>query len=96
MDKVGNKEIMAECPICGRKAYVYHSVVDGFDLGWDAGCARFRLNDGIHGIDEYSEDKTLWPCVSLCNSKDEAIRRWNEKAAYIKDVLLTRKESKAP
>lgn len=24
---------MPPCPICGRKAYIMHSIVDGFDFG---------------------------------------------------------------
>lgn len=46
------RQTMPPCPICGRKAYLMHTVVDGFEFGYDAGCSRFCLNDGIHGISE--------------------------------------------
>jgi len=43
---------MPPCPICGKKAYLIHAVVDGFEFGYDAGCPSFRLDDGVHGISE--------------------------------------------
>ena len=43
---------MPPCPICGKKAYLAHDVVDGFDFGYSAGCPVFCLDDGIHGISE--------------------------------------------
>lgn len=43
---------MPPCPICGKKAYLDHSIVDGFDFGWDAGCPSYCLDDGVHGITE--------------------------------------------
>lgn len=46
------KKQMPPCPICGKKAYLDHSIVDGFDWGWDVGCPVFCLDDGIHGISE--------------------------------------------
>ena len=49
---------MPRCPICGKKAYLDHSIVDGFDFGYDAGCPSFRLDDGVHGISEpYHPDR---------------------------------------
>ena len=46
------KKTMPPCPICGKKAYIDHAIVDGFDFGWDAGCPSFCLDDGVHGITE--------------------------------------------
>jgi hypothetical protein len=43
-------EKMPPCPICGKKAYMMHDVVDGMDFGYSAGCPSFCLNDGVHGI----------------------------------------------
>lgn len=57
--KKNNSKSMAElrkrmnvCPICGKKAFLNHDVVDGFDFGYSGGCPSFCLNDGIHGISE--------------------------------------------
>jgi len=44
------RKLLPPCPICGKKAYLHHDIVDGFDFGWDAGCPSFCLNDGVHGI----------------------------------------------
>lgn len=44
------EEKMPPCPICGRKAFLSHDVVDGFDFGYSGGCASFCLYDGVHGI----------------------------------------------
>ena len=48
---------MPPCPICGRKAYLDHSIVDGFDFGYDAGCPEYCLDDGIHGISDCYDPK---------------------------------------
>lgn len=60
------------CPVCGAKATVIHMVdtYDRADFGWDAGCPRYKLNDGIH-------DKPM--IVSGLGSKDAAINAWNKK-----------------
>ena len=38
------------CPICGAKIVVIHMMdsYDNADFGWDAGCPRYKVNDGIH------------------------------------------------
>ena len=48
---------MPSCPICGRKAYLKHFIVDGFDFGYGAGCPRYCLDDGIHGISECGDPR---------------------------------------
>lgn len=66
------------CPICGKKAYVMHSVVDGFSFGWDAGCPSAKREDGVHGFgwdDEIPPDE--WPRVDYRLSKQDAIDSWN-------------------
>lgn len=67
------------CPICGKKAYVAHMVVDGFEFGWDAGCPTAKRDDGVHGVgwdDEITADN--FPRVSYRVTKDGAITAWNE------------------
>lgn len=75
------------CPICGAKATVTHLAApwQGFDLGWMAGCPRFALNDGIHGIDEHSK-KSAHPSVSAY-SKDAAIELWNVRAERLRTEM---------
>lgn len=70
---------MLPCPICGRKAYVMHDIVDGFEFGWSAGCPVFKLNDGIHGITEENIWSSKIPNVHYMVSRQEAIETWNEK-----------------
>ena len=65
------------CPICGAKAYVMHDVVDGFDFGWSAGCTRFKLNDGIHNMDD-NTPKEERPILLYQLSKADAINHWNK------------------
>jgi hypothetical protein len=53
-----------------------HDIVDGFEFGWSAGCPRFKLNDGIHDIDENAPVEKR-PRVMYCLSKQDAIEKWN-------------------
>lgn len=76
------------CPICGKKAYVSHGIVDGFDFGWDAGCPSACLNDGIHGYDENSDiNDGGSPRVISLNSKEQAITAWNKWVEKYYDLL---------
>ena len=69
---------LAPCPICGKKAFVMHSVVDGFDFGWDAGCPTAKLGDGVHGFEHGDELTEDFPRVSYRVSKNDAIKAWNK------------------
>ena len=71
------------CPICGAKAYVRHDVVAGLDFGWSAGCHRFRLYDGIHGMDVNTPESDF-PVVMYCNSKKDAIEKWNRRVSDVR------------
>lgn len=71
------------CPICGATAYISHDSVDGFDFGWSAGCPRFCLEDGIHGITEDTPEYK-WPRAEHW-SKEGCIQLWNEKARDLKN-----------
>ena len=66
---------LKRCPVCGGPAFVMHmfDTYDRADYGWDAGCARAKLNDKIH---LRLQDVRV---IGLC-SKEEAIRAWNQKA----------------
>lgn len=61
------------CPICGRKAYLEHFIVDGFDFGFGAGCPVYKLEDGIHGISESYDPRA--PKVDGY-SKEQAYEKW--------------------
>ncbi len=69
--------IEPNCPICGKKAYVMHTIVDGFEFGWDAGCASACIDDGVHGITD-STPSNKFPRVSYCLSREAAIERWRK------------------
>ena len=67
------------CPICRAKAFLSHDIVDGFDFGFSVGCPRFRIGDGIHGIDTFGEAEkhglTWWGFFS----KEAAAEWWNRR-----------------
>lgn len=69
------------CPICGRKAFVMHDVVDGFEFGWSVGCPVFKLNDGIHGISEGTPAEFI-PIINMMLSREDAIKAWNFKVNH--------------
>lgn len=69
-------DCLLPCPVCGRKAFIMHDVVDGFEFGWSAGCPSFKLDDGIHGISEDDRDK-FKPIVHDMVSRQAAIDAWN-------------------
>jgi hypothetical protein len=71
---------MSKCPICGRKAFLDHDVVDGFDFGYSAGCPSFCLDDGIHGISEMQDPRS--PRVYGYSPKN-TFDKWEE---YCKDM----------
>ena len=62
------------CPVCGGAAVVVHmfDTYDRADYGWDAGCGRAKLNDGIHPDVSKVEVKGL-------GSKEAAIEAWNRR-----------------
>ena len=63
------------CPICGSKGYVMHDVIPEGSFGWSAGCPVFKLDDGIHGMDE-DTPRNKWPRVDMCLSKEAATAKW--------------------
>lgn len=69
------------CPVCGAKAFLSRDVIDGaFFMGWSAGCPRYCICDGIHGIDSYEDHFNKGYAVSNCATKEEAIETWNRRA----------------
>lgn len=66
------------CPVCEAKAYIHKDVADGYFFGWSAGCPRYCVKDGIHGIDSH-ERETKGFAVHNCTTKEEAIGKWNER-----------------
>lgn len=73
---------LAPCPVCGHPATVTHMLdtYDRADYGWDAGCARARIGDGIHP-DPFRVRVRAMP------SKRTAIDAWNRKALEIKEDI---------
>lgn len=72
---------MPPCPICGRKAYLDHFIVDGFDFGYGAGCPKYCLDDGIHGISDSNDPRA--PKVDGY-SKEQAYKKWIEYCERMK------------
>lgn len=70
------------CPICGRKAFISHDKVDGFEFGWSIGCPVFCLADGIHGLDYDTPDEDVEryrPSGYGFTSKERAVAAWNDR-----------------
>lgn len=63
------------CPICGHKAFIFHDVVDGADMGYSSGCPVFRLYDKKHGIVDLKDPRA--PKFSGFTAK-EAYDKWIE------------------
>lgn len=68
------------CPVCGAKAYLHKAAPDGFFMGYSAGCPRFCIGDGIHGIETYEEAEERGYAVHGCLTKEAAIAEWNRRA----------------
>ncbi len=80
------------CPVCGAKAFLNRDVVDGFFMGYSAGCPRYCFYDGIHGHDENTppeEHLTKFNFVSA----EQAAEWWNSRAANTKVKNERRKKN---
>lgn len=67
---------LPRCPICKSRAFLARDIVEGFDMGWSAGCPRYKIADGIHGVNTYEESKKRGYSVHGAFSKEEAIKEW--------------------
>lgn len=55
------------CPICGKKAYLLHDVIDGADYGYSVGCGSFHNEDGVHRVNASFHNY---------DTKEEAFEKW--------------------
>ena len=76
VDSIQKRQKLPKCPICGAEAFVKKNIVDGFYMGWSAGCPRYRIADGIHGVNTLEEAKERGYTVHGAPSKEEAVKRW--------------------
>lgn len=67
------------CPICKRKAFISHDIVDGFDFGWSVGCPVARIGDKYHGLDDPESFHKARLVMHYLNSKQDAIEAWNRR-----------------
>lgn len=77
-----NDKELLPCPVCGAKAYISRDCPHGFFMGYSAGCPRYCIGDGIHGIETYEEAIKRGYSVSGCLTKAEAIAAWNWRATH--------------
>lgn len=75
-----DNEELSRCPICGSKAFISKDVVDGFYFGWSVGCPKACINDKVHKLNEKEFKKARLTFFEL-NSRDEAIKVWNDRCA---------------
>ena len=72
------------CPICGRKAFLSHDIVDGFDFGYAVGCPVAKISDGIHGFDDYDSFHAAQLTFLGLYNKEEAVKIWNNRCKGVK------------
>jgi len=71
------REKLPPCPICGKKAILDHDVVNGYDFGYSVGCTAFRINDGVHGFNDFNDIyNQKMPSFHGCDTKEEAFEKW--------------------
>ena len=75
-----DEQKLRPCPVCGAKAYIQRMAPDGFFMGYSAGCPRFCIGDGIHGIETYEDAQERGYAVHGCFTKEHAIAQWNRIA----------------
>lgn len=69
----------SKCPLCGRKAYLSHDIVDGYDMGYSIGCPGYCLNDGVHGISTFEEDEKRGYAQSGFFRREDAEDWWKNR-----------------
>ena len=75
---------LKRCPVCGSNAFLSRDVIDGvFFMGWSAGCPRYCIGDGIHGIETFEEDEAKGYSFFGCLTKEEAIEAWNRRCSDV-------------
>lgn len=67
------------CPICGRKAFLYHDALDGFDFGYSVGCPKAKIADGIHGLNDFGSFHAAQIVIHGLFSADQAVKTWNDR-----------------
>lgn len=77
-----NELQLLPCPVCGAKAYIDRAAPDGFFMGYSAGCPRYCIGDGIHGIETHEEHIKRGYSVHGCLTKAEAIAAWNRRTKH--------------
>lgn len=70
---------LKKCPICGSKAFVMHDIVDGFTFGFSVGCPRAKINDKIHGFNDYESFESAKLVMFHFATKEDAIIAWNKR-----------------
>ena len=74
-------EELKPCPICGRKPFVDHDIVDGFDFGWAVGCPVACIGDKHHRLNDPESFYKAKLVMYYFTSKQEAIKAWNKRGA---------------
>lgn len=67
------------CPICGKKAFLSHDIVDGFDFGYSVGCPVACISDGIHGFNDYNSFHAAQLVFMGLFGADQAFKAWQER-----------------
>ncbi len=70
---------LKKCPICGAEAFVHNDIVDGFGFGFSVGCPNAKIDDGIHGFNDYESFKSAKLVMFNFNTKEDAIKAWNKR-----------------
>ena len=66
---VSLRKKLPRCPICKKKAFLSHDVVDRADMGYSVGCPAYRTGDGVHSINA---------AFYGFYTKEEAAQKWTQ------------------
>ncbi|MEE1069056.1 MAG: hypothetical protein U0K81_01100 [Paludibacteraceae bacterium] len=77
---ISDAMLLLPCPVCKAKAFIHRDAPDGFFMGYSAGCPKYHINDGIHGISTVEQHEEKGYAVHGYFTKQEAISEWNRRA----------------
>jgi hypothetical protein len=70
---------LSACPKCGAAAYLSKDTVHGNFMGYSVGCPRYCIDDGIHGVHSYEENKIHAYALHGFATKKAAVEAWERR-----------------
>ena len=70
---------ISNCLLCGGRAFVTHDIFDEYDFGWSIGCARAKIGDKYHNLNDYDSFHNARITFYGLNNKEQAIKIWEKR-----------------